>query len=320
MTQGQPAKDVRHPPWKHTRPPALDGIPPSVLHLPARGGHLLLLDHLTTQFPGIDRETWAKRLSNGLVLAPNGQPLAVEAPTPAGQWIWYYRTPENEQPIPFAEKVLFQDAWLVVADKPHFLPVTPAGRYARETLLARLQRRLHLPHLAPLHRIDRETAGLVVFTVQPDTRDAYARLFRERRVQKTYEAIAVRNPSLNLTAPLLRTSHLAPHACDFFRMAEYPAKAANSSTWIEQLEDLPGDRVRLRLHPFTGLRHQLRVHLDALGMPIVGDQLYPHVLHDAIALPDYRHPLQLLAQCLAFTDPLTGQARLFQSQMTLLQR
>ena len=96
MTQGQPAKDVRHPPWKHTRPPALDGIPPSVLHLPARGGHLLLLDHLTTQFPGIDRETWAKRLSNGLVLAPNGQPLAVEAPTPAGQWIWYYRTPENE--------------------------------------------------------------------------------------------------------------------------------------------------------------------------------------------------------------------------------
>ena len=159
MTQCQPVKDVRHPPWKHTRPPALDGIPPSVLHLPARGGHLLLLDHLATQFPGIDRETWAKRLSNGLVLAPNGQPLAVEAPTPAGQWIWYYRTPENEQPIPFAEKVLFQDAWLVVADKPHFLPVTPAGRYARETLLARLQRRLHLPHLAPLHRIDRETAG-----------------------------------------------------------------------------------------------------------------------------------------------------------------
>ena len=207
-----------------------------------------------------------------------------------------------------------------MADKPHFLPVTPAGRYARETLLARLQRRLHLPHLAPLHRIDRETAGLVVFTVQPDTRDAYARLFRERRVQKVYEAIAERNPSLNLTAPLLRTSHLAPHACDFFRMAEYPAKAANSSTWIEQLENLPDNRVRLRLRPFTGLRHQLRVHLDALGMPIVGDQLYPHVLHDAIAAPDYRHPLQLLAQCLSFTDPLTGQARQFQSQMTLLQR
>ena len=139
-------------------------------------------------------------------------------------------------------------------------------------------------------------------------------------IDQVYEAIAERNPSLNLTAPLLRTSHLAPHACDFFRMAEYPAKAANSSTWIEQLENLPDNRVRLRLRPFTGLRHQLRVHLDALGMPIVGDQLYPHVLHDAIAAPDYRHPLQLLAQCLSFTDPLTGQARQFQSQMTLLQR
>ena len=179
------------------------------------------------------------RIQSGQVLDSAGKPLAPDAPTPAAQWIWYYRTLFNEHPIPFTETVLFQDDWLVVADKPHFLPVSPTGQYARETLLARLQRRLHLPHLAPLHRLDRETAGLVVFTVQPHTRDTYARLFRERSVHKEYEAIASHNPALDEHMPLLHSSHLAPHAQDFFRTAEYSDRPPNSSTLIELLETLP---------------------------------------------------------------------------------
>ena len=213
--------------------------------------------------------------------------------------------------------MLFQDDWLVVADKPHFLPVSPTGQYARETLLARLQRRLRLPHLAPLHRLDRETAGLVIFTVQPHTRNAYARLFRERSVHKEYEAIASHNPALDEHMPLLHSSHLAPHAQDFFRTAEYSDRPPNSSTLIELLETLPQHRVRLRLQPRTGLRHQLRVHLHALGMPIVGDRFYPHVLHRAGDTENYQNPLQLLAKRLTFIDPISQQLRRFESDLQL---
>lgn len=315
----------RHPPlpqWQTQRPPPLNGVPASVLHLPKPCPHAQLLDHLATQFPHITRADWAQRIQQGQVLCAKGQPLPPSAPTPAGQWVWYYRMPSHEPRIPFDETVLFQDDWLVVADKPHFLPVTPAGRYAQETLLARLQRRLQLPHLAPLHRLDRETAGLVIFAAQPHTRNAYAQLFRTQRVHKSYEAIATRNPALNgrlePDAPLLHTSHLAPHARDFFRMAEYPGRAPNSSTLIEIIEALPdGQHVRLRLHPHTGLKHQLRVHLNALGMPIVGDRFYPHVRHGPTADDDYQQPMQLLAQSLRFTDPITHQAREFHSQFKL---
>ena len=311
------ASRMPRPHWKDRRPPPLDGVPASVLHLPAPCPHALLLDHLAAQFPHIARASWEQRMRNRQVLDPNGLPLLPSAPTPAGQWIWYYRMPAHERAIPFAEDVLFQDEYLVVADKPHFLPVSPTGRYAQETLLARLQRRLQLPHLAPVHRLDRETAGLVVFTVQPATRNAYASLFRERAVRKQYEAIASHNPALDLRAPLLYRSHLAPHAQDFFRMAEYADPPPNSSPLLQLLEVLPRHRVRLFLQPHTGLRHQLRVHLQALGMPIVSDRFYPRVLHSATAEEDYQHPLQLLARHLSFTDPITRQTRQFTSRRTL---
>ena len=311
------ASHVRRPHWKTLRPPPLDGIPASVLHLPTTCPHALLPDQLAAQFPHIARADWMLRIQSGQVLDSAGKPLAPDAPTPAGQWIWYYRSLSNERTIPFTETVLFQDDWLVVADKPHFLPVSPTGQYARETLLARLQRRLRLPHLAPLHRLDRETAGLVVFTVQPHTRDTYARLFRERSVHKEYEAIASHNPALDGHMPLLHSSHLAPHAQDFFRTAEYNDRPPNSSTLIEWLETLPQHRVRLRLQPRTGLRHQLRVHLHALGMPIVGDRFYPHVLHRAGDTENYQNPLQLLAKRLTFIDPISQQLRRFESDLQL---
>ena len=312
-----PARCTRRPHWKTLRPPPLEGIPASVLHLPARGSPALLLDHLVAQFAHVARATWMEHMRAGRVLDAHARPLAPDAATPAGKWIWYYRVPQSEPRVPFAETVVFQDEWLVVADKPHFLPVAPAGRYARETLLARLQRRLQLPHLAPLHRLDRETAGLVIFAVQPHTRNAYAQLFRERSVHKEYVAIARENPVLDLRGPLLHTSYLKPHPQDFFRTTECHDVPPNSSTLIERIERLPGQRVLLRLLPRTGQRHQLRVHLNAVGMPIAGDRLYPRVLRPAAAMEDYRHPLQLLARHLAFTDPITGETRTFTSRRTL---
>jgi tRNA pseudouridine32 synthase/23S rRNA pseudouridine746 synthase len=215
--------------------------------------------------------------------------------------------------IPFDETILFQDDWLVVADKPHFLPVTPTGGYVQQTLLVRLKRRLGIEHLAPIHRIDRETAGLTLFAVQPATRDAYHALFRQRAVTKTYEAIAA-SPGVQ-PFPRVHRSRIVEDSSAFFRMVETPGEA-NSETRIEVLE-VRGTHARYGLQPLTGRRHQLRVSMDALGLPIIGDQFYPTVRRGPREPEDFSRPLQLLARTIAFTDPVTGQARAFESRRSL---
>ncbi|WP_373695672.1 pseudouridine synthase [Stenotrophomonas sp. C1657] len=231
-------------------------------------------------------------------------------PWQVGLEIRYFREVADEPVIPFEESILHHDAHLLVADKPHFLPTAPAGAFVRQTLLARLVERTGNANLVPLHRLDRLTAGLVLFSTQPQTRDAYQRLFRERRIAKTYEALAPALPDLRF--PLERHSRLQPGE-PFFRMAEVPGEP-NALTRVEVI-DAHGPVWRYRLAPESGRKHQLRVHMAALGAPILGDELYPqlHVRPQGAAEP----PLQLLAQALAFDDPLTGQRRSFRSARTL---
>lgn len=228
-----------------------------------------------------------------------------------GLRLYYYRALPREPVLPFKEQVLYQDAHLLVADKPHFMPVTPSGQYLQSTLLVRLRNRLDLPHLAPLHRIDRDTAGLVLFSVQPATRGAYHALFRDRLMHKTYLAVAPWRRGLEF--PLVRHSRLEP-GTPFFRTREV-AGPANSETQID-VEEVQGAWARYRLHPVTGKRHQLRVHMAALGLPLRNDAFYPEV-QDAPE-GDHSRPLQLLAQRLQFTDPLSGTARMFESALQLL--
>jgi tRNA pseudouridine32 synthase / 23S rRNA pseudouridine746 synthase len=207
--------------------------------------------------------------------------------------------------------VLFRDAHIVVADKPHFLPVTPSGSHLQETLLVRLKRKLGIDTLAPVHRIDRETAGLVLFSIDPATRGRYQRLFAEREVSKEYECVAPWRDSLSL--PLTRRSRLVDDEAHFMRMCERPGEA-NAETRIELIERRAA-LARYRLVPLSGKRHQLRVHCAALGIPIRGDRIYPQLL--PADTDDHAHPLQLLARALAFTDPVTGEARRFTSASQL---
>jgi len=251
-------------------------------------------------------------MSAGEVLDEAGVPLPPGAAFRPNARLWYYRFVEQEPPVAEAETVLFRDDWLVVADKPHFMPVVPGGRYVRNSLLVRLRERLDLPELSPLHRIDRETAGLVAFAVQPHTRAAYQALFRDRAVHKSYEAVAGWRDDLAL--PHLQRSRLEP-VDGFFTMREV-AGSPNSETRVELLER-QGGLARYRLLPLTGKRHQLRAHMQALGLPLVGDRFYPRVL-PADEPDDTQRPLQLLAQALAFDDPLTGTHRRFESQRRLL--
>jgi len=193
------------------------------------------------------------------------------------------------------------------------LPVTPGGRYVQQSLLVRLKRRLGLEDLSPIHRIDRETAGLVAFAVRPQDRAAYQALFRERAVHKVYEAIAPCRD--DLAFPLVRRSRIVEEDGAFFRMCEAEGEA-NSETRITLCERR-GDWARYALEPVTGKRHQLRVHMNALGRPIAGDQFYPSVLRGPNEAEDFAVPLRLLAQTLAFDDPVTGEHRHFQSQRAL---
>ena len=290
------------------------GVPPGVgtscVSLP-QGPWATLIDFFAHRFPNIPRDEWVARMQRGDVTDEKGGCVAPDAPFTPHTRLFYYRSLPAEACIPFDEAVLYQDDLIVVADKPHFLPVTPAGRYLQETLLVRLKRKLGIESLAPVHRIDRETAGLVLFTVQPHTRGRYQALFRERAVEKRYEAIAPMHAGLSL--PLIRSTRLE-EGDSFMTMHEAPGEP-NAETHIELIESF-GTVARYGLRPLSGKRHQLRVHMAALGLPIVNDAIYPTLQPDTHE-PDYSRPLQLLARSLEFVDPMNGQSRRFESRHRL---
>ena len=289
--------------------PLVEGVGPSRKRLP-EGDWKTVLEFLSEEFARVGAQAWRERMERGLVLDEAGRRVGPESAYRAGACVYYYREPEAESVIPFDERVIHADEQILVADKPHFLPVTPAGRYLRETLLVRLRRKTGLEHLTPLHRIDRETAGLVVFSVNPSTRGAYAALFRERRVEKIYEALAPASRAPEF--PLARRSRVV-RGDPFFRMKETEGEP-NSETHVEVLREARGVSL-YRLRPVTGRKHQLRVHMNALGVPIIGDRLYPEVRPDAPE--DFSEPLRLLAKSLSFRDPLTNRELRFESARRL---
>lgn len=283
--------------------------PASSLRLPV-GPWTTVLECLCTHFGAISRERWLGRISRGLVQDEAGQPLTAATPYRAGLMVRYFREVAAEASIPFVESIVHADADLVVADKPHFLPVAPVGAWVEETLLVRLMRRLGNPTLVPLHRIDRATAGLVLFSANPATRARYQALFRERRITKTYEALAA--PLPQRAFPLVHRSQLVAGE-PFFRMRE-GAGTPNSETRIAVL-GRNGALWRYELVPVSGRKHQLRVHMAALGAPIANDPYYPEL--SPRAADDYLRPLALLARTLDFIDPLCAAPRHFSSRLWL---
>lgn len=230
----------------------------------------------------------------------------------AGRLVRYYRELPAETRVPFEATIIHLDDDLLVADKPHFLPTLPSGRFVQETLLTRLKQQTGIETLVPLHRLDRGTAGLVLFSVQEQTRGRYQGLFAQRAVDKVYEALAPHLPGREF--PQRHCSRLEPGE-PFFLMREVPG-TPNSETGIE-IAERRGALDLYRLRPVTGRKHQLRVHLAALGAPILNDDFYP-ALHPADEA-DFSRPLQLLARSLEFRDPLDGRFRRFESRRQLLE-
>jgi tRNA pseudouridine32 synthase / 23S rRNA pseudouridine746 synthase len=280
--------------------PTLNGVGSSCVNLPA-GPWPTMLAFLFEQFNHVPHTQWLARVRNQLVLNGNHQPISEHSPYLAHSKLYYYRHLENEVRIPFEAAIIYEDEHLVVADKPHFLPTTPGGQYLQETLLVRLKNQLKIDTLSPLHRLDRETAGLVLFSKKAHERHFYHDLFRDQAIQKTYEAIAPLRPDLPLPTYIQSRITQGP----------MPAYTAIECTQIQ------GHLALYTLRPATGQKHQLRIHMNSLNRAILGDRIYP-IRQPIETPPSFTNPLQLLAKHLSFVCPITRQHHHFESRQALV--
>ncbi|QRZ61358.1 pseudouridine synthase [Rothia sp. ZJ932] len=303
-------------------------------------GASCVFDYLVNRFYPHDAAIIRARFNAREVRDSTGADIAPEAPL-VGQKIWYYRELPTERAVPFDMPVLYEDEWVLAVDKPHFLPTTPNGSFVAHTALTQLRVREENPLLIPIHRLDRPTAGVVLFAKTVEARAPFQLMFQNRLVSKTYEAVAAGQPLAPGESIELRTRIEKEHgklqvsqtsaqetaaagqvANAHSRIAclatyELPTGVLPATSAANPALPLPtGVLSHYLLEPITGKTHQLRAHLWALGTPIAGDVLYPQVLPVADDEPEL--PLQLLARTVSFTHPITGEDTLITSKRQLL--
>ena len=285
----------------------------SIVSLPDMGKpYPTLLAFFVGRFPKIAEQIWVERISTGKVLTEEGHPVSLDTPYTPNSRLFYFREVEEEPVIPFQEQILFTSDHLLVACKPHFLPVIPGGPYVHETLINRLKETTGNPFLSPINRIDRGTAGLVLISVNKDTRGLYQQMFMGGLVRKTYEAIA--EFPCNPKQTEWKVENRIEKGEPWFRMTtrEGPVNARS----LIRLIEVKGSRARFQLFPISGKKHQLRIHLSGLGFPIVNDRYYPRLLPEI--MDDFSRPLQLLSRKIEFLDPVSGVEMSFESPRNLL--
>ena len=309
--------------------PVRDGVNATRLRLPVEGPWETAMDYMMHRWGHIDPQGIEDRFDAGEIVGEGGTPLSRSTPLEDHTFIWYYRTLPPETRIPVELGILHQDEHLLVVDKPHFLPTTPGGTYIQESALVRLRNQLDLPDLIPMHRLDRMTAGVLLFSTNPDTRGKYQVLFEKRQIQKNYECVSAAEPAEGYPAvefPVVVRNRMTKSRS--YLLAEVIGGEPNAETRIERLETFdggasaaaaaPGSSVRralYRLEPHTGKTHQLRVHMASLGLGIVNDAFYPELLDKAP--DDYTKPLQLLARGIGFVDPISGKPVEYRSRLQL---
>lgn len=289
--------------------PIRDGLGPTRVRLPDASQFGTILGYLVDRFPQ-DSTRLREKMDLGEIVDASGNPLVAESPIVPRTDIYLYRDPPIEPVVPFATPILHRDENLLVVDKPHFLATMPRGKYIARSALVVLRRELDLPELSPVHRLDRLTAGVLMFTVRREVRRAYQELFADRAVTKVYDAVARYEPSLSL--PVTLRSRMIKER-GVLRAEEIPGKP-NAETFVE-LSEHDGRHGMYTLHPRTGRTHQLRLHMNSIGIPILGDNFYPE-FYD-VADDDYSTPLQLLARSIEFRDPFSGEQRRFESNRRL---
>ncbi|TFI40794.1 pseudouridine synthase [Rhodococcus sp. 1R11] len=287
--------------------PFRDGLAPLRLLLPHGDPAATIVEYLEHEMPEDD---WRRAIGDAELVDEKSRPITLDTRYRAGSQVYFYRVPAHEVPVPFEIGILHEDENLLVVDKPHFLATIPRGRHVTETATVRLRKQFDCPDLTPAHRLDRATAGVLLFTKTKHARRPYQELFSTRNVTKEYEAVAGFDAALQFPR-VVQSRILKEHGV--MTAYEEPGEP-NSETRIELIDTL-GDLARYRLFPKTGKTHQLRIHLSSLGIPIVNDPYYP--VYTSTPVDDFTRPLQLLARALDFTDPLTGEQRRFASAREL---
>ncbi|MBP3037620.1 RluA family pseudouridine synthase [Arthrobacter sp. zg-ZUI100] len=290
--------------------PVRNGVNATRLRLPVEGPWETAMDYVLDRFGHVDPDGIVDRFARGEVVGLGGVPLSQRTLLNEHTFIWYYRELPPEKRLPVEINILHQDENLLVVDKPHFLPTTPGGMYVAESALVRLRVQLDIPDLIPMHRLDRMTAGVLLFSTNPQTRGKYQTLFEKRRISKEYEAVAPVRSDLEL--PRVVRSRMIKSRT--YLLAQEVEGEPNAETRVELLEEHDGVG-RYRLQPHTGKTHQLRVHMASLGLGILNDSFYPELLPQAP--DDYTRPLQLLARSVEFVDPLTREPVQYRSGLTL---
>lgn len=294
-------------------PPMRNGVSASQVYLPTQQQFPTVYAYLCQHFNHISSQEWQQRFDDSLIYNQHGESLTINSPYQAGQTIYYYRFLAHETVVPFSHQVLYENEHFLVVDKPHFLTVSPTGQYLQQTLLVRLKQQLQLTDLTPIHRLDRETAGIILFSKQKQTRGIYQQLFATRQIQKTYHAIAPYRA--NLIVP--QTVRYCMQKGEPFYIMQCVDGEPNSETWLDILAiNQDKSLAKYILKPKTGKQHQLRVHLNQLGIPILNDSFYPTIQHKAD--DDFSQPLQLLAKAIQFTDPITAEQYYFESDYDLV--
>ncbi|MDF2051763.1 RluA family pseudouridine synthase [Arthrobacter sp. Cr_A7] len=309
--------------------PVRDGVNATRLRLPGEGPWDTAMDYMMHRWGHIDPQGIEDRFDAGEIVGEGGIPLDRGTPLQDHTFIWYYRTLPPEERIPVEISILHKDEHLLVVDKPHFLPTTPGGTYIQESALVRLRNQLGLPDLIPMHRLDRMTAGVLLFSTNPQTRGKYQVLFEKRQVQKEYECVSAAEPAPGHPAvefPVVVRNRMTKSRS--YLLAEVIDGEPNAETRIERLETFDGGTApgasdsaaggrlaRYRLEPHSGKTHQLRVHMASLGLGILHDAFYPELLDKAP--DDYAKPLQLLARGIRFVDPISGQPVEYRSGLEL---
>ena len=287
---------------------------PSHLSLPQTNpGVTTVLEYLIIKFPYIDALIWQQRITRGKVHYHDGSLVTPHSLFQAQQRIYYYREVESEPIIPFKEEIIFQDEHVLVAYKPHFLAVTPGGIYVNECLQNRLRKSTGINTLQALHRLDRVTAGLVIFSINLSTRHHYHNLFQTQKIHKTYQAIANISHNETLIGQEWDIKNHIAQGEPRFRM-QVAMGNANSHSVIRCVQQ-SAKQALFELNPITGKTHQLRLHMQTLGWPILNDKYYPQL--QPLSKDNYSAPLQLLAKQLQFIDPMTKLSRRFDCGLSL---
>ncbi|MDO4611202.1 pseudouridine synthase [Corynebacterium sp.] len=296
--------------------PVRDGLNPSRIRVPGGPGAAPVTagDLVAAAVAGQRRrhpddgpEAVAARFAAGEVVDATGRPLGPADLLRPGTDVWFHRIAAPERRIAGPMPVLHADRLLVVVDKPHFLATTPRGAHVLESAVVRLRRELGEPDLVPAHRLDRLTAGVLLFVRDPAARGAYQGLFAGAGdVVKRYEALA----PAPAAAPPRELVTRQDKTRGILQARTVPGEP-NARTIVEGVEPRDGGMALWRLRPLTGRTHQLRLHLHDLGCPIAGDPLYPDVVPEGAEDP--ARPLRLLCRELAFDDPIDGSRRVFRS-------